>query len=381
MRKILYVFTGGRRRRLEQILSGEEVPQEFLFGVPWLLENGHKVDIVELSDLNPDKSSFCYKLRQKKNDIFAKLTGLSSCSHFFDKHVIDEFNNYDLIIAGNEYIAFGLHRYIKNGLLKSPVIFFVMGMLAKLYKIRGSWIRFTSGKYRYRELLRTSSKCVFLGKGEYECAASLFPAFQKNFEFLPYAVDSKFWKPEKNSQDDEYVLFIGNDLNRDYELVLKIAEQMNSFRFKLITKRISPDRVPQNAELISGDWKKSVLSDRDVRDIIRKCSVVILPLKETLQPSGQSVCQQAMSCGKAVVISKTRGFWCPGNFVDRKHLSFVETNDAVDWSRHISKLINDPGKLQYIGMNARKLMDDKYNLEIFGKKLERIISDKMQVIK
>jgi len=67
-------------------------------------------------------------------------------------------------------------------------------------------------------------------------------------------------------------------------------------------------------ELLSGDWKESILSDIEIRKLIQKSRLVILPLKKTFQPSGQSVALQTMACGKPVIISKTDGFWDPENF-------------------------------------------------------------------
>ena len=376
--KILYVFTGGRRQRLERVLAGEDAPREFLFGVPYLLENGYKVDIIELTDLKPDKKSIGYRLRQKKNNLAAKITRLSSCSHFFDTTIVAGFNNYDLVVAGNEYVALGLSSFKKRNILKRPLVFFVMGMLAKLDGMRFSPLRYRLSKGRYEQLLRNTQKCFFLGSGEYEYAYNCFADLKENFEFLPYPVDTDFWWPDESPQQGKYILFIGNDRNRDYDLALQIAEEMKEYQFKFITKRIPSDKVSENTQLISGDWKESILSDMEVREIIRGSSVVILPLKESLQPSGQSVCQQVMSCGKTAIITRTEGFWSPDDFVDKKHLCFVETNHVHDWCKLIIEIIHNDAKAQCIGMNARKFITEKYNIRIFGEKLERIISQTLK---
>ena len=37
--------------------------------------------------------------------------------------------------------------------------------------------------------------------------------------------------------------------------------------------------------------------------------MTIIPLKNSIQPSGQSVALQSMACGTPVVITETFGFW------------------------------------------------------------------------
>ena len=60
------------------------------------------------------------------------------------------------------------------------------------------------------------------------------------------------------------------------------------------------------------------------------CKMVILPLKNSLQPSGQSVAMQAMATKTPVLISKTMGFWNFEDFKDKKTF-FVEPNDLDNW--------------------------------------------------
>ena len=54
--RILYVFTGGRRSRFLTVRAGNEAPEEFLYGATYLQSIGYDVDILELSDLSPDKT-------------------------------------------------------------------------------------------------------------------------------------------------------------------------------------------------------------------------------------------------------------------------------------------------------------------------------------
>ena len=51
-----------------------------------------------------------------------------------------------------------------------------------------------------------------------------------------------------------------------------------------------------NSKLIKGSWGEPGVSDLELRDLYRNAKVTIVPLKNSLQPSGQSVTLQSMSC-------------------------------------------------------------------------------------
>ena len=83
----------------------------------------------------------------------------------------------------------------------------------------------------------------------------------------------------------------------------------------------------KNLNLFKGSFGSKDLKDSQLRDLYNNARLIILPLKNSYQPSGQSVTLQAMSCGRSVVISKTEGFWDTKNFKNKEHLFFVEKND------------------------------------------------------
>lgn len=391
---ILYVFTSGRRVRLQARESGEDIPLEFLFGMPYLHQRGYAVDILELSDLHPDTHSSEYQNLHAVNQSIHSRFGFTASSHLFVGS-IEQLNHYDVLVAGNENVAFGLAHFKQQRILKPRLMFFVMGMLAyipllktkkyprfkgykKLYKYVYNRLYnplYQQGKDIYRDLLLSSQDVIFLGKGEYEYASKTFRRLQHRFHFLPFAVDTDFWIPAKYVADaSPNVLFMGNDGRRDFQLVLKIAQKLRKIHFTCITSVIKEEDISENVDLIAGNWKQMLLSDVEIREHLQRCSLVILPLKETFQPSGQSVALQAMACGKPVLITKTSGFWEPGTFVDQKHLWFIHSDRVDEWCEMIERLLGDPGTLGALGHNARNLVEKNNHLEQFGQRLEHILT-------
>jgi glycosyltransferase involved in cell wall biosynthesis len=108
---------------------------------------------------------------------------------------------------------------------------------------------------------------------------------------------------------------------------------------------------------------------------------VVLTIKNTIQPSGQSVCLQAMACGKAVIINDFPGLW------NRELLRNGQTciiagppglhssiQDAVE------RLLADRELTIAIGTNARKVVESDLNVNSMAKgmavDLEKLLASK-----
>ena len=70
----------------------------------------------------------------------------------------------------------------------------------------------------------------------------------------------------------------------------------------------------------------------------KKALITIIPLKDSFQPSGQSVCLQSMCVGTPVLISKTKGVWDTNLFKDQENIYFAD-NSISDWSQKIDKIL------------------------------------------
>jgi len=379
--KIAYIFTGGRGTRLKEIDMGRSKPREFFFGLTELRLYGHHVDMFELNDFFPDTPSRKFQILEKVNNYNNSITAVSSCSHLLSPDKIKKLNSYDLIIAGNEYIAFGLNYHRKQRNFDTPVIFFVMGMLSKVQMIREkneSSIRFLLYQYYakklYRDLLDGSVKAIFLGVGEQKLAFALFPEYSHKFEYLPFAVDTEFWIPSPTLDEQAAnIFFMGNDQQRNFKLLLDIARSTPDINYLFLSTGFDNTQLPENVILKRSDWKKEVFSDEEIREMIQKSIAVILPLHETYQPSGQSVCQQSMSCGKCVLISQTKGFWSPEILKNREHLILVEYQEPAEWIHQINNVISNNGIRKKIGITGRNIMISDFSVECQGKKLNDII--------
>ena len=125
--------------------------------------------------------------------------------------------------------------------------------------------------------------------------------------------------------------------------------------------------------LINGNWNNAILSDEEIRNYYRNAKLVILPIKNSYQPSGQSVALQSMAVGIPVVITNTKGFWDEKSFKHSENIYFINSNTPEIWSEEISYLLNNKKLMDRISMNAKKLIRSQLSLEQFNTKLERIL--------
>ena len=172
-----------------------------------------------------------------------------------------------------------------------------------------------------------------------------------------FGVDIDFWK-NKITKEEIDVLSVGSDLNRNYS----IYNKMNiNFNLTIIT-RLKTKGLNKNIKILSGSKNDPKLSNLELRDYYNSAKIISIPVKETLQPSGQSVALQAMACGKPVIMTKIRGLWDNTILKDMKNIIFVPPNDPKELQRAIDLLLNNRKLREEIALEARKTAVNFFSL-------------------
>lgn len=366
--KIAYVFTDGRRRRLERLEAGAPAPTEFLLGVPELQQMGHEVTVFELADFQPGRSTAKLRRIERRADRMEKC-GLTSSGPKFGEDEVKRLNAFDAVLAGNEYVGLGLADWAMAGVLERPLSIFVMGMFAKVFsrKVKGptSWWRRRLGMRHYARVANAADTLFFVGRPEMERLTACFPRQRDKCRFTPFPVDVTFWQTDPSAEVENYVLFVGNDLRRDFDLLLAIAQQMPHRTFRCVSKRVSPADAPPNLEVLGSDWYSEAISDLDMRSLYQRCRLVILPVTATHQPSGQSVAQQAMACGRPVAVSRFPGLWMD-QLTDGRCVELVESATVEAWRVPIDRLCDDAEAAADLGQRGRKMVCEHVRPERFA---------------
>ena len=95
----------------------------------------------------------------------------------------------------------------------------------------------------------------------------------------------------------------------------------------MIVTKLKTNLQNDNFEVVSASKNKPSFSDAELRTLYNNSKVVVVPLKQTYQPSGQSAVLQAMACGKAVILTETFGTWDINFFKHNYNIIFIKPND------------------------------------------------------
>ena len=362
MKRITYIFTTSRINRL----NDSNYADEFFYGLRYL-KNKYKFEIIEFKHIERYSSRVEY--------FISKLISLPLYIFSINEHQNRKiFKKTDELFLVSESTAFAalpfLILYKKKYKIKTSL--FVMGLYSK--KINFSKLKFLHN-FLISFLGNYIDKFYFLGKGEFEKAKKISKKYN-NMEFLPFCIDTNFWNIKNlDIKNNENILFIGNDGNRDYKKVFDIANKMPDKKFVFVTKNKFLTNVKQdNIEVVSGSWGSDAIDDMKLLEIYSKAKLVILPLINTSQPSGQSVALQAMSVGIPVMISFTDGFWDIKKYSNYENIIFVKNNSTDIWINAINDVYKDYELIEIISKNAKLLVNKHYSLKIFNSFLEEQIS-------
>ena len=369
-KSVAYFFQGGRTERLN---SSVDYAKEMFYGFHYFQKNYENVIIKEFETHKSKINRLFFLIIEKRLRSFLKLP-------LYWSFLVNR-ENYK-IIKKSDYSVFSSNRI---GCSVLPML-----LVAKLFRSKNTSLSFILGLFSRKPrfflfevlqngyihlFLRYIDKFIFLSEGEYNYAVDKYPKLKNKFNLLPFAVDLDLWKFNDSSKGKGNILFVGNDGFRDFELAENLSHSFKDLNFVYVSEFIKPESINNNnSKILKGSWGNPGISDTELRDEYYKAKLTIIPLKESLQPSGQSVALQSLACGTPVLITKTKGFWDKKKFEDKKNIFFAENNKIDSWKRLIDSIINESDQeLSRVVMDSRNLIEEKYSLTKFNKEIENIL--------
>ncbi len=360
-----YLFKSGRKERLGSDTA--RGPTEFFFGYPQLRESGLDVDLLQDNDFGLDKSPS--RLWRAINHLAWVILGIPLWATYrlarHDARAL--LKKYSAVIVTTNSFGIALALLKRLGLFKPRLIFIAMGLI--------DFATPKSTLLMYRIVFR-HVPVLSLGRPEAEYLKNWLPGVR--IDYLPFGVDTQFWRPANTAPatapDGPYVLSIGNDRYRDYTTLLRAWKQDYPW-LKIVTKQPIPAAsIPTNVTVISGDWHQQMLSDEQIRDLMRGALFVVLPILDTIQPSGQSACLQAMACGKTVIISDIKGIWDRDLIRDDENCLLVPPGSVAGLQASIERSLGDPAACVRLGVKARQTIEKELNIEALSTRIARLLN-------
>ena len=364
MKNITFIYAGNRK---DNYINKNIEAKDFYYGLFSFQNKNNNINIIEFEE-HPGLMNKILKIIDKiLQKIFNLPFYLSKLTTIKNLNIV---RKSDHIFMVNESVGCSsllLLIFLKL-FSKVKVSLFVMGLYSK--------------KLRYRKLLFLHNLIIkflvffidnlfFLGKGELEKGKKLHKNKSK-LVFLPFCIDTEFWSKNDNSNNKvtNDIIFVGNDGNREVELLIKIAKNLPKLNFIIVSNHplLSSLDLP-NVRLFNTSWGIKLLSDTDLKKLYESSRLSIIPLVETTQPSGQSVALQSMSLEVPVMITKTEGFWDPLLFKNKEDLFFITNNTLEEWTETIEVVLSNKNLMSKITANAKAKIRENYNLNKFYENL------------
>ena len=348
---------GGRDIRYEKLRSGEEAPREFFYGFLDLDRAGISAAMMSSAGAVPGPLGSVADLVERAF-IAATNFGVRPLS---SRLRAPSFRNSKVVISYTD----GFSLSLGLGFPRRPGRPIMMGgfhALSDLDERVPGWAR-PSVQGLIRRALQNLDHVFCFGAADRQRAMELYGLEEERSSVVPFGIDTDFWRPMPDEPQEDFVIAVGQDPNRDYDL---LAAAPGNHRTIIITRK--PVKIPDGAQHITitaGDFFGSdSISDQDLRKLYNRARAVIVPLKDVYQPTGYSVTLQAMSCGRPVILSDIRGLWTGIRGGD--HCVLVPPGDAEKLGEAIGRVWNNRDFAMRVGAAARAKVLADYRLEKNG---------------
>ena len=353
--RIAFVHYPGRLVRLESARAGDG-PTEFLFGGVELERDGHRVDHHEV-DPDAPAGRTARRLLDSQAGAGRLPPHVSAAVLRQTRELLPALREAEVVVATTTGTAMALAAWRRARRLRTPLVGIVAGLL------NDPWSR--ARRATTLPLLRQLHAMLY-GPGEAPGLLELDASLAGRVHVNRFGVDPRFWSP--SSGRGEGVLAIGSDGHRDWETLLAAAPSIDA-EIRVLTRHARPTMLPPNVRWEPADWHRRLFSDAEVRDAYRGAAVVVVPVKDVPQPSGQSVTLQASACACPVVLSRTRGLWDPDGLRDGENVLLVPPGNPEALAAEVNRLLVERGNAHAIGRAARLWVEEHATVEAYAERL------------
>ena len=358
--KLLYLFKTGRKL----IYKNDKYSNDFMYGYDFFKNRGYHINFFDILDLK-----IKYKLIEwikikilsryfKLNSNFPELISISKI-----------INKYDILICTTNSIAFAASHLKYKKIIFPKIIFINQGILSRIYFLKLNTLKYILLKKYLTQNFNNIDLIIHLGKPEYKYFNKIFSNLNFKSKYLSFGINNKFWNYKNYKLSErKYFLFIGNDLNRDFTLLDRLVNNNPNIDFLFITNK--KFKSYKNLKLINGHLTKNLLTDKTILRLYHDAIATLIPLNNTLQPSGQSVFLQSLSSGTPVIITKYDGFF-DDYFENFKNCIITNNNNFNQSLNDFSDL--KPLLLNNLSKNGRLAIEKKFNMEIIYSEFEKFL--------
>ena len=352
--EVAWVFRRQRRRWLEAWQRGE-ASSEFFYAMPSLRDR-YRVGFVE-----EEGPRAFLGLWYPAEWLIARRVGMGFALDLALRN-LPTLNRAKVLVSTVDTCGLPLALLKRAGLLRSRVIYISQGLSDRIAVLGAErWL-----SRRYRALLLAVDELLTLSAGAQAGLAAWLGVPAERVRVLPFGTDCKFWRSTAPAGAvGAHVVSVGSDPGRDYDTLLAAAGDLP---LHIVTRQ----RLAVDGR--AGVVRTTDHSPRELRDIYSGARFVVIPLHDRSQPSGQSAALQAMACGRAVVHTRTRGWWGEPYLRDGENCVLVPPGEPWALREALRRLWSDADLCRRLGQRARETVAEHFAEQRMATSLDAIIA-------
>ncbi len=343
-KRILFIFRTPLPN-IQGIFDGSvDAPAEFLWGMKDL--DRTKYDIRFVNAPRYERRRGLRRLTWIFEVVFAKFTRIGLPLELYPMYR-KEIRWADEIVCTYDQVSVGILFWRMFGFCKKKQIHAIVMSLSERIKY---FRHIFPLRWLVSHMLRQADTILTLSNEASNALAKEYKLDRKKIHTWQFGIDTTFWFASKEYIDGEYILSIGNDMNRDFQTLVDALPA--DVHLKLISKK-QVNIKNKHVTSLAG------ISDQEVRTLYQEAAIVVIPNKVLLnESSGLSCTLQAMACGKPVIISDAPPI--RELFIDGEDCLFFSSEDANDLEKKIRNLLADAVLRRQLGTRAQQKVRAQY---------------------
>jgi len=297
---------------------------------------------------------------------------------------------YDAIVTDGEHVGIPLAMMLR--LSRAPVRHITIG---HRLSSRKKWI-FFRGLSAHRRIDRIAVH----SRLQFNIAIAKLGVEPERLALVPYQVDTAYWRPDAVAEE-RLVVSAGLE-HRDYATLFRAVEGLGA---QVVIGAASNWSRHEFAEVAR---PANVLVDSfdyaSLRDLYARAALVVVPLADVDNQAGVTTILEAMSMGKAVVVTQSLG---QTDVVEDRRLQargplrprpasltrrfaeharipveptglYVAPGDSDGLRRAISYLLEHPDERAHLGRAARRTVEALFTVEQFAERMRALVDSCLQ---
>lgn len=255
----------------------------------------------------------------------------------------------DVVFSTVDTVGIPLALLAGAGVVRTPIVYASIGLPERLEQLRTA-----AARRLFIRSYRRLHTVVAYGHGEVEALRSWLGEGGPNVVFVPFGVDTDFFRPAPDRPVDTDVVSIGADPRRDFELLVRLARRLPGRTFRIVASAAHLSSVL--------DAPANVTVETDVPfalipDALHRARLVVLPVRDNSYSGATTTLLQAMATAKPVVVTRTAAIAQGYHLEDGANCTLVPPADLEALEHAVSAYLDDPMRSEAIGVRARETVE------------------------